>query len=346
MRTLHQGHKLIVSLPAVTIALAALSAAPSFAQTKSGTAFGSFLLIEPSARVAGMGNAGVSLFGGLQATYYNPAALGSAERYEVAFSHSAWLADINYDYAAVAIPVGKVGTFSAVAAVLNSGDIDVRTVAQPLGTGERFTVSNIALGLGYGRHFTHRFAAGLQLNYVEERIWNSSARAFTMNIGTLYRLSTDGLRIGASISNLGTNAQFSGRDLANTVDQDPDRFGDNNALPAGISTGEYPVPILFRVGVSKPFRVGREFKANLAVDGFHPNNNAESMSMGGELSYRNRLAVRAGYQNLFLDDSEVGLTLGAGLNVGISRTVLQLDYAWADHGRLEGSHRFTIDLEF
>jgi hypothetical protein len=323
-----------------------VAAGPAYAQSKAGTTFGSFLLIEPSARIAGMGNTGVSLFGGLQAMYYNPAALGTAERYEVEFTHSSWLADITYDYAAVAIPVGNVGTFSAVATVLNSGQIDVRTVSQPLGTGERYNVSNIAIGVGYGRHFTYRFSAGVQVNFVEERIWNSSATALTLNIGTLYRISEDGLRIGASISNLGTNAQFSGRDLVTTFDQDPERYGDNNALPADQATGEFPVPILFRVGVSKPFRLGQDFGANLALDAFHPNNNSESMSTGGELTYRHRVAIRAGYQNLFLEDSEVGLTLGAGVNVGISGSVLQFDYAWADHGRLEGSHRLTLDLEF
>ena len=60
---------------------------------------------------------------------------------------------------------------------LNSGDIDVRTVDQPLGTGERYTVSNVALGLGYGRQITSRFAAGLQVNYVTERIWHTLGRA-------------------------------------------------------------------------------------------------------------------------------------------------------------------------
>jgi hypothetical protein len=345
MTTRRPGHKLILLLAALAV-LAVLIAGPAFAQSKSGTTFGSFLLIEPSARISGMGNAGVSLFGGLQAMYFNPAALGTAEQYEVQFTHSSWLADIAFDYAAVAIPVGEVGTFSAMATVLNSGQIDVRTVAQPLGTGERYNVSDIAIGVGFGRQFTHRFSAGLQLNYVEERIWNSSATAFTMNIGTLYRLSEEGLRIGASISNLGTSAQFSGRDLVTTFDGDPDRYGDNNALPADQATGEFPVPILLRVGVSKPFRLGQDFRANLALDAFHPNNNSESVSTGGELSYRRRVAIRAGYQNLFLEDSEVGLTLGAGLNVGVSGTVLQLDYAWADHGRLEGSHRITLDLEF
>lgn len=336
------GHKLLL----VWVLLTVFAVGPASSQTKVGTTFGTFMLIEPSARITGMGNAGAALFGGLQGMYYNPAALGTAERYEAAFTHSSWLADINYDYAAVAIPVKGVGTFSAVATVLNSGDIDVRTVALPLGTGERYSVTDMAIGIGYGRYFTYRFAAGVQVNYVEERIWNSSARAFAMNIGTLYRVSEEGVRIGASISNLGSSAQFSGIDLATQVDQDPDRYGDNNALPADQYTGEFPVPIIFRVGVSQPFRMGREFKGHLALDAFHPNNNSESMSAGGELSYRNRVAVRAGYQNLFLEDSEVGLTLGAGLNLGISGNVLQFDYAWADHGRLEGAHRITIDFAF
>ncbi|TMQ73514.1 MAG: hypothetical protein E6K81_04295 [Candidatus Eisenbacteria bacterium] len=65
-----------VPLLAAVLALA-LSAAPARAQSKTGTAMGQFLLIEPNARVAGMGNAGVALADGLDGVYYNPAAIAA-----------------------------------------------------------------------------------------------------------------------------------------------------------------------------------------------------------------------------------------------------------------------------
>ena len=56
-----------------------------------------------------MGNAGVSLLGGLDAAYYNPALAVAEERIGVLFSHSEWLAGIGYDYAAAALPLGRWG---------------------------------------------------------------------------------------------------------------------------------------------------------------------------------------------------------------------------------------------
>jgi hypothetical protein len=116
---------------------AALVVAPAVAQNKTGTAMGQFLLIEPDARIAGMGNAGVALARGLEGVYYNPAAIAGADRFGVSFTHSAWLAGITYDYAAAAMRVGGAGSAFVTITALNSGDIDVRTVSQPLGTGEK-----------------------------------------------------------------------------------------------------------------------------------------------------------------------------------------------------------------
>ena len=79
--------------------LAGIPVGEASAQTNTGTAFGQFMLIEPSARVTGMGNAGVSLYEGIQGAYYNPAALGPLEGAAIQLSHGFWYAGIKYDYA-------------------------------------------------------------------------------------------------------------------------------------------------------------------------------------------------------------------------------------------------------
>jgi long-subunit fatty acid transport protein len=333
---------------AIVVLATLLGAGVASAQSKTGTSFGDFLLIEPSARIAGMGNAGVTMLDGLQGVYYNPASIGEIDQWGVSFSHSEWLAGINYNYVAAGLPLGKFGNGFVSLTALQSGDIAVRTVDQPLGTGELFHVTDLAAGLGFGLRVTDRFSAGLQLNWVQETIWHTSASTAVINMGTAYRLSTDGLRIGASISNFGTDAKFSGRDLDVTFDQDPTRFGDNGTLSAEQLTDNFPVPILFRVGLGLPRKLGSDGKLNLALDAFHPSDNSESVSMGGEYTYRNLASLRAGYQNLFQKDSEVGLTLGAGLRGKIVSAGLDyaLDYAWADQGRLNDTHRLTVALHF
>lgn len=327
------------------LALAIPAAAP--AQTKVGTTFGQFLMIEPGARAAGMGNAGVALDRGVGGVYFNPASIARAERWALEFSHADWLAGIRYDHVAAGAPLGRWGNLYGQVTSLGSGDIEVRTVAQPLGTGELYSVSNVALGLGYALAITDRFAVGGQITWLQETIWNSSASTATLGVGTLYRVSERGLSIGASLSNFGTDAAYDGRDLRIYYDQNPDIAGDNGALPGTALTDHFAVPVLFRVGLGYPLRLAPRWRAALALDAFHPSDNTESMSAGAELAYRDLFAVRAGYQNLFLQDSEVGLTLGLGLAGDFDQALdYRLDYAWAEHGRLGSTHRFSLGIGF
>ncbi len=323
-----------------------LGALPVFGQSKTGTTIGQFLLIEPSARIAGMGNAGVSSTGGLDAVYFNPAVIGLLHGYNLQFTHSAWLAGISYDYVAVSLPTGKWGSVVASLTALNSGEIDVRTVDQPLGTGERYSVSDVAIGLGFGRQVTDRFSAGAKVSYVQETIWNTSLNTAVFDFGTLYQVSERGLRIGASLSNFGTKGRFSGRDLSIIYDNDPNRYGDNGALPGEVYTDAFAVPTFFRVGVGMPFRLGPQADLQVAVDAFHPSDNTEGVSAGAELEYARRLALRAGWQSAFQRDTELGLTLGVGVWGKLDVYGYKVDYGWADHRRLGGTHRVTFGLTF
>lgn len=315
-------------------------------QSKTGTSVGQFLLIEPSGRIAAMGNAGVTMYGEIQAAYYNPAAIGYILRHGVQFTHARWLADIVFDHAALAVNLGDWGTLVASVTSLNSGEIEVRTVEQPLGTGELYSVTDLAIGAGYGRQISDRFSVGVQVNYVQETIWHTTMSAFGLNVGTLYRVSADGLHIGASLSNFGTRGRFDGRDLRVQFDRNASRYGDNSALPATQFVDDFPLPIIFRVGLGYPLRIYERSTLRLAVDAFHPSDNTESMSVGAEWTYDNLLFLRGGYQNLFLQDSEVGLTLGGGIRYVLGTSAVSIDYAWANHGRLKDAHRLTLGVSF
>jgi len=317
---------------------------PLYGQSKTGTTIGQFLLIEPSARSTAMGNAGVASTEELISAYYNPGAIGSFKGYGVQFTHSLWLADIAYDYAAAAIRMGAAGNLYLSATTLNSGEIAVRTVDQPLGTGEKYSVNDFAFGLGYGRQLTDRFTAGVQVNFMQETIWHSSLSTFTFNVGTIYTLSGSGIRIGASIANFGLPGRYSGRDMRIVYDKQPDKYGDNSNLPGQMYVEDYPLPVMFRAGIDWPLKIGNRNELHLAVNAFHPNDNTESISLGAEWLFMKTLALRVGYQNLWLQDSEVGLTLGTGIIFELGGALFQADYAWADHGRLENTQRFTLGL--
>lgn len=341
-KVLHKKTMIVATMAALLL----VGAQAARAQSKVGSTVGGFLRIEPSARGAALGNAGVALPDGIEAVYYNTGAIGLQDRPAVAYTHSFWYADISYDYAAFALPVSGTSAFFASVTSLNSGEIDVRTVDQPLGTGERYDVANVALGLGYGRRITSRFAAGIKVNYATERIWHTSNRMITFDVGTVYRLSEQGAILAFSLANVGGRASFSGGDLAIQYDPDPDEHGNNSSLPAEQYTDEFPLPGVFRLGVSLPYEVSRHSRFLLLAEAVHPNDNSESANLGLEWRGFDLLALRAGYQTLFQEDRELGLTAGFGIHGYLGDNQYQLNYAWAGHDYLQDTHRFTMVLVF
>lgn len=316
------------------------------AQSKTGTSIGQFMNIEPGARLAAMGNAGAAVSGDIQSAYFNPGAIGEISESAIHFTHSEWFADINYNYAAVAFPISGFGTLFGSVTSLNSGDIDVRTVDKPLGTGERYSVGDTGLTIGFGKQVTQRFVVGLQVNYVTERIWNSSVTVLTFGLGTVYRLTDNDLRLGFALLNFGTKGSYSGRDLSIQYDGNPSTNGDNSTLPASQWTGSFPVPVLFRVGMSQPLKLSEATLMTLSFDALHPSDNTETINLGVELGWMQRLALRAGYQTLFQEDTYLGLTLGFGLQGSLGDSGFHLDYAWADHEYLGGTHRVSMGVYF
>jgi hypothetical protein len=331
----------------LVIGLILLISFDSYAQSKTGTTIGQFLKIEPSSRIAAIGNAGASLSGEVSSLFYNPASLGRISGTDIQFTFNRWLADINYNYAAASVNFEDVGTIALILTMLNSGEMDVRTVEQPLGTGERFSVENIAFGLGYGLMVTDRVSIGVQLNYITESIWHSSISTFGMNLGVQYKILDQGLTIGASLSNFGANASYDGRDLYINYDFDPNKYGDNDHLPAELRTGSFSLPVIFRAGISYQFVFNDDYNLLIAADAMHPNDNSESLNLGSELNLLKYVSLRAGYRNLFLPDLEGGLVLGAGFRADISGSYnIRFDYAYADYGRLAEAHRLTLGVGF
>ena len=322
-----------------------LAADGAHAQSKVGTSFGAFTLIEPDARFAALGMAGTAAAEGLTGAFYNPGSVALSDKHAVEFVHADWFAGIRYDWIAYAHPF-SFGSLYATFTSLNSGDIEVRTVSQPLGTGELYSVSDMALGLGVAHKFSLRFAAALQINYLQETIYHSSAGTVTFTAGTLYRTSANGLRIGASLSNFGTSAAYSGDNLAITYDNVPGQNGDNGALPGERTTDSFAVPVAFRVGLAQPLVLGGGTRFLFAADAVHPSDNSESVGLGVEATFRDALSLRGGWQGLFLEDSEVGLTAGAGFRGTLDNVRYHIDYAWADQGRLDDTQRFSFGITF
>jgi len=314
--------------------------------TKTGTTSAQFLKIGIGARAIGMGGAFGSVADDISSIYWNPAGLSRISgKGEAVFNYVDWIMDIKYSFAALALNLGNLGTIGMQISALTMDDMEVRTVAMPEGTGERFNAGGLMMGLSYARQLTDRFAIGFNFKYVREYIWHESAQGFAFDFGTLYITPfLNGMRIGASMSNYGTKMQLTGRDLIiiYTVGG-----GTGNNINAFIQTDKFEMPLLFRVGLSNDFLKTESQRFTLAVDAVHPNDNTEYLNLGAEYSFKEIFYVRGGYKSLFEKGGEQRYTVGAGVKYSIARGVaIAVDYAYLDFGRLKNVQYLTLAVKF
>ena len=316
--------------------------------TKTGTTAAPFLNVGVGARAIGMGGAFVSLADDASALFWNPAGAAYVQGSEAIFNHSEWIADINFDFAGLVVNLGNMGNVGLFANFMTMGEMERTTELYPEGTGQNFSAGSYALGLNYSRALTDRFSIGFNFKYVHEYILNSSASGMAIDIGTVFVTGFKGLRLGASITNFGTKMRMDGRDVLVQHDIDPLREGSNERLNANLDTDAYDMPLNLRVGLS--YDLFQDVSNNqlwLAVDALHPSDNVEYVNTGLEFVTMDIFALRAGYAALFADDSERGLTLGAGLKYGFGSAIaLKVDYAFESFGRLDNVQKFTLGLMF
>jgi hypothetical protein len=312
-----------------------------------GTTAATFLEIGVGARPIAMGGAFVATANDASCMYWNPAGLGRLDAVEILFVHTNWLADMSFQYAGFVIPLGSAGTLGANFTMLDVGEMKVRTIDYPEGTGVYFESRDIAIGLSYGFSLTERFSLGFTAKYISQKIWNENAQSFALDIGTIYDTMLEGLRIGAALTNFGADMKMTGNDLLVYYDQDPTRTGNNDRVFAELQTNSWPLPLHFQLGLAMDIVKNQTHSLTVAVDAVHPIDNTESMHFGVEYGFIGSFFIRAGYRNLFLRDSEEGITLGGGVNVALlGNFELIADYAYADFGRLENAQRFSLILVF
>ena len=315
--------------------------------TKVGTTSAQFMKLGVGARAIALGGTFVAQANDLSALYWNPAGLSKLTGGAVQFSHTQYLADISYNYAAFGVKVGNIGTIAASLVYLDSGEMEVRTISQPEGTGELFKKQDLALQLSYAKALTDRFAIGGTLKFIREQIWHSAATAMAFDIGVLFTTPYENLRLGASMSNFGPKMQMSGRDIIFSTDPSPNQEGNVEIVNSEYLTDQYALPLMFRVGLAWDAIATPTHHITVMTDAAHPNDNSEYVNMGLEYAFRDLFALRTGYRNALETDGEQGLTFGGGINLRVDRTTkVSFDYAYAEFGRLEQTHWYTFNLTF
>lgn len=312
-----------------------------------GTHAAEFLAIGVGARAMAMGGAYAAIANDPTALYYNPAGIVWMDNIQIEIMHNEWLVETKYDFFGATMPLPFWNSSIGLSFImLNFGEQPVRTVERAEGTGEKYSAESYAAAFTFATALTDNFSFGLSAKYINEKIWHVSGGAAALDLGIFYNTPFKGLRLGMSMSNYGGELSLSGRDLDTTVDPDPDNSGVRR-VPVAYKTNGYPLPLLFRFGLSYEQELGVLGSVLLSTDLQHPSNSTESINLGVEYNYAGVFFLRAGYENLYEENAINGLTLGGGVDYLMPGEIgFRVDYAFSDWGPFESAHRFSLGLTF
>jgi hypothetical protein len=316
----------------------------SYAQGVSyrGTSSANFLKINLSAKTAGMAEADITLAEDASVLFYNPAGISRLGGPGVSFSYVNWLVETSLAHAAVAFPL-EFGTAGFDVSYFSSGDIKETTLLEQDGTGRVVSASDVAIGLSFAKNLTDRFSVGLKVKYIQENLASVSASAFAFDIGSIFETSfINNMKVGIALSNFGSAMEFTGNDLliTHSVPNSPT----NKEVPGVLQTGEWKLPLSFRIGVGTRLIESENYKWLVAYTLTDSRDYSARHNLGTEVEILNVLRLRGGYR---FNYDEAAFSAGAGVKV-VTSTMgsLFFDYAYSDYGNLNGINQISLSFNF
>lgn len=312
-----------------------------FAQmSHRGTSAANFLKIGVGGKATAMGDAFTAVADDPSALFWNPGGIGFQKLMKVNFSYTQWIFDTHLSYLGVILPAGGAGNIGISLYTFSSGDIEETDIYNPQGTGRVFSASDLSIGLTYGRQLTDRFSVGTTFKYISEKLALESATAYALDIGSLFIINKEyNVRLGFAISNFGSDMTLDGLDLQTSVVTE-----NSKSVEAKLKTMAWPLPLVFRMGLASDVILTKMQRLTLSADVYDPRDFEARESIGAEYGFNDMLFFRGGYKFNYDEDSFAG-GIGLKLNIsGVGRVLF--DYSYADMGRLETIHRYSVNLSF
>lgn len=322
--------------------------------SKVGLSGGQFLKIGVGARASGMAGAYSGIATDLSAIYWNAAGVAFIDGYAVDFSQTFWFAGMSHSFAAGVIPLSDKFRIAASFTSFSSGDIRVTTTAQPDGTGGIYNVSDVAVGLTLAGRLTDQFSFGVTGRVISQAFSNLSATGFVFDIGTRYETGFNGVVVGFTVNNLGSQLAYDGADVTRT--NQAVNGVDQSAVDMQLQTSSYNVPLSFRAGLGidmfqgivsdapetdadgtdiHQWIVGADFETFSDVP--------EQFAIGTEYTFREFISLRAGYR---FGHDQFGASGGIGLNYLAGDFKGRLDYSITPTQTLGLINRVSIAINF
>lgn len=304
-----------------------------------------FLSIGVGGRALGMGSAYTSVANDVTAGYWNPAGLARIKYPEIMLMHDQRYADaVSFNYGAGAISLSKNETVGLSVIVLNVSGIPNTQLAgidangNPIPPGSDysgnlsrldyskitfFSATDVALIGSYARSVTDNFSYGANFKFIRRNIGSTYGTGIGFDVGALYSPFRH--------FNLGANLQNATTTVVAWTDGTTEVAPPTLATGASYDLGIGPVSVLPAVDLI--------FNAdNLGASStVHLGPFSADVRAGAEISYKNVIAIRAGYNEV------KQFTVGAGIHL----PKLEIDYSFARFayaGSLGDTHRISLEL--
>ncbi len=328
---------------------------------RQGEAGAAELLLNPWARSAGLHSMTTASCFGVDALRLNPAGIGRVTGREVVLGNTRLFegSDIQLNSLGFAQRAGKNSAFGISLMLVDFGDIDVTTTAQPEGDGTQYSPGFFNLGIGYSYTYENKISVGVLARAISESLPNVNAFGFAIDAGVQYVSGPqDNFRLGISLRNIGTPMRFSGEGLALPLERTDTES--EFVTKFNVRANQFELPSVLNIGASYDFYFTGEESARqmyLRVLGNFTSNAFSRDQIGGgvEFQYGNLLTLRGGYkyeldsnagdvQNIY-----TGFSAGASVVLPFqkgSKNRLGLDYAYRTTSPFRGTHNFSIRISF
>jgi hypothetical protein len=340
--------------------------------TSFGGSSAEFLQFGAGARGMALGGGFSTIVNDVTSLYYNPAGLTFMDGPEANLTVMPYFADTDYYWSGLAFPFGD-GDYGFGVSLGHFGfsDQPIFTEADEQGnSGEFYGVSETVAALSFAHAFIDRFSAGFSVKFISDDLAtgalagaSASTVAFDFGVNFHSELGNRPIALSFVVQNLGGSLKHAGdalrfRDFDGSTADDalPDQRVD--PIFAEIVTDGFPLPRLFRAGLSYDILSKDNARFTLLSEFVEPNNTNPYFGIGGEFEWMSDVspigaALRGSYTTqpdnvdlggLSANNSELdGLGVGGGIFYRVADQYrIKFDYAFRHFGVLGSVDVFSV----
>ncbi len=296
-----------------------------------------WLSIPIGPRAAAMGGAYTAVANDASSIFWNPAGVALSKGGNFFLTQTKWIADIDVNAGAFTYDAGALGFISASFAAVDwgvfHGTLRSDNEAGFEETGS-FSPTDWAVGIGYARRVTDRFAIGGHLRYLNENLgttlegtmgagteYTAKMNLFAFDFGTIYYTGFKDLRLAMSLQNFSQEKKY--------------------------RADQFSLPLTFKFGMAMNMTSlltsESPHSITLSVDAIHPRDYTERLNFGLEYGFKDMVFLRGGYKTNY---DEEGLTLGGGLQYQTGDLALGIDYSYIGFQHFDAVQMFGVNFQF